>query len=550
MAKPAQALELMMMTAAAVRGWNLRLFLAMLAAVLAASSCASSNALRVLHPVPNVPPRVPRPSAAITATSPVTKLQVLSHHFASSVSDGSGTVSIKNENEARVLVLKVAIEVSRAEELSGTDFVLAYTSPDGEEDRSLCRGIGLASSRAPGEFDKWDVGRYPEIQLPNAGKSIIGLAFVIEAGVSELTVTRLGSDIGARYVIGLERRRSVAVFADGPGQALEDIRSLLAGNGYDVSVRATLADSVRAPTVHHTKISETLARDVAARLSNTFGIVPKVEKSELASVHDLVVWLPGIAQVQSRQQVAPVARPLFQPSSEMRLVDPVSGLQILSHHFTTGINTGTKLASVDEPSESRFLVVKVRAYRNVAHAELQCADFRLSYRHSNGDPDWSQCRGVALSPSSKPGDFDDWGLGSYPSLDSKGAASGAHFQFGMAFVLENDVESVTLLRAGTVSGARYPLGADHPFSVYVSTNEPTLDIDQVRSAVAAGGFDVLTSTDLDDSVHDYSVQYQDDAEAAARDVSNRLADVLGVFPTMKKSKLVTEFDIVVWIPRR
>jgi hypothetical protein len=83
-----------------------------------------------------------------------------------------------------------------------------------------------------------------------------------------------------------------------------------------------------------------------------------------------------------------------------------------------------------------------------------------------------------------------------------------------------------------------------------TTNEPTIPIDQIRSALAAGGFDVISSTELDESVHEYTVQYQAGAEAAARDVANRLASVLGTMPTVKKSQLTSEFDIIVWMPRR
>jgi hypothetical protein len=540
------------MTTATVRRRELRRFPAMFGLLLASASCAAGSAYTatIIQPVPFVPPRVYQPSTAITAASTVARLQVLSHHFASSISAGRQTFSIKNANESRVLVLKAAIEAPSAGKLAGTDFVLAYTSPEGKEDRSLCKGIGLAMSRTPGEFDKWVVDDYPEIDLPNAGESIIGLAFVIEAGVTEVTVTRFGSDLAARYVLGLERRPSITVFTDGPGPALEDIRSILAWGGYDVTVRTTLAAAVQTPTIHHTKYAETFARDAAARLGGSFGIVPRVKGSELASVHDVIVWLPGVARMQPRMPVAPVARPVYQPSAEVRLLDPISDLQILSHHFATAINTGSKVSSVEKPTKSRFLVLKVRARRSVGHVKLHCPDFRLSYRRRSGTLDCSQCRAMAISTSSQPGDFGSWRVGDYPAVDIKGPARISDVEFGIAFVLENDVESVALLRAGTSLGALYVPGPDHPFTVYAITNAPTLGLDQVRSAIAAGGFDVITSTELDNSVTEYSIHYQEDAEAAAREVANRLASVLGASPVMKKSRLASSFDIVVWMPRR
>ncbi|MCK6622041.1 MAG: hypothetical protein HUU32_09405 [Calditrichaceae bacterium] len=119
--------------------------------------------------------------------------------------------------------------------------------------------------------------------------------------------------------------------------------------------------------------------------------------------------------------------------------------------------------------------------------------------------------------------------------------------FGVAFIIENDVEAIEICRIGTSETLRYNIGSDRFYSVYLTTNSSTAILASAEQVIKDGGYFVVTSQRLDQTEKKVTIYYQDNVESQAREISQRLIAKLGVIPKLKKMELITEFDIVVWI---
>lgn len=235
--------------------------------------------------------------------------------------------------------------------------------------------------------------------------------------------------------------------------------------------------------------------------------------------------------------------PLAQPADAIRAGE-LQGLRILSHHWTTRIASRERATTVNDPDAVRFLVLKLAS--NVQDKAVVFApDFVLVYRHADGNEDRATCDAMGGAETEEPGEFGDFFIGSVPRLERPAGP----LSFGVAFIVEADVESVEVHRIGG-SPLSYRIGPDRPFSVYLSTNQPPELLARARRIAEAGGLQVTnSSSNLDAERTGTAVFYSSAAEAQARDLAARLESELGVSPDLQPLDLIAEVDIVVWLGR-
>ena len=233
--------------------------------------------------------------------------------------------------------------------------------------------------------------------------------------------------------------------------------------------------------------------------------------------------------------------PLAPPASAIRGGE-LPELKLVSHHWTSRIASEDQTTTVDHPDAARFLILKLAA--NLKSKDVIFGDdFVLVYRHSDGQEGRAACHAMGNSDTAEPGDFDAFFLGASPRLP---AEPGPAF-FGLAFVVEADVESIELHPIGG-SPLAYRIGSDRPFSAYISTNQAPELLLRARQVAESAGLQVVNvSTSLAPEKTGAVVFYSPASEDAARDLAARLQSELGISPDVQPMELISELDLVVWL---
>lgn len=117
--------------------------------------------------------------------------------------------------------------------------------------------------------------------------------------------------------------------------------------------------------------------------------------------------------------------------------------------------------------------------------------------------------------------------------------------FGLAFIIENDVEAIEICRIGTAETVRYNISSERFYSIYLTTNSSPVILASAEQVIKDGGYFVVSSQGLDQAEKKVTIHYQENGESQAREISQRLIAKLGVIPKLKKMELINEFDIVV-----
>jgi hypothetical protein len=113
-------------------------------------------------------------------------------------------------------------------------------------------------------------------------------------------------------------------------------------------------------------------------------------------------------------------------------------------------------------------------------------------------------------------------------------------------MLENDVEAIEIHGIG-IPPIKYRVGAERLYSVYVITNQGSDILSRAEKIIQPGNYNIITSTKLSDQTKGVVIHYADGAEVQAREISQRLISGMGFLPSIEKTKLISSFDVVVWI---
>ncbi|MFQ5901562.1 MAG: LytR C-terminal domain-containing protein [Thermodesulfobacteriota bacterium] len=171
-------------------------------------------------------------------------------------------------------------------------------------------------------------------------------------------------------------------------------------------------------------------------------------------------------------------------------------------------------------------------------------DFMLRYFHTDGKEDRTECRAIARAETSEIGEFDSfvYGNGAWVRLDS------GKVYFGLAFLIEKDVDTIDIHRMGVDVPLTYRIGTDRLYSVAIYTNKDSNILSEAAEIIKAGGYQVVTTSEtLAKEETGTTILYREQAESQAREISQRLMTKLGIVPTVKKMDVISDVDIVVWL---
>lgn len=223
----------------------------------------------------------------------------------------------------------------------------------------------------------------------------------------------------------------------------------------------------------------------------------------------------------------------------------LQNVKVVGYHFATEITSTSYRASLNDTEKSRYVIVKLSGLLTGSEGKIFSNDFQLVYQHANGKEDRAKCSGIADCKTDTPGEIESFVLGEASWMK----ASPGIVNFAVAFVVESDVDTVYIYRSGTSDVVTVPIGRDRKYSVYITTNRSDTKIaSEVKQIISDGGYDVtMVSNGLDSSETGTTIQYREKAEAAAREMSQRLMVKYGILPKVQKMELVSEVDIVVWL---
>jgi hypothetical protein len=217
-------------------------------------------------------------------------------------------------------------------------------------------------------------------------------------------------------------------------------------------------------------------------------------------------------------------------------------LKVLSHHWTSRLASDDTTSTVDHPDSARFLVLKLSA--NLSASDVVFGDdFVLVYRHPDGSEDRAATHAMASAATAEPGEFESFFLGKSPR---RRADSGPVY-FGLAYVVESDVETIEV---HPIAGRALPyrIGADRPYSLYISTNQSADVLPGARRAAEAAVLQVVgASTSLDAEKTGATLHYAPAAEDAARELAARLHADLGLSVDLQPMELIADSDLVLWL---
>jgi len=222
----------------------------------------------------------------------------------------------------------------------------------------------------------------------------------------------------------------------------------------------------------------------------------------------------------------------------------LKSIRIVGHHFATAVTSTKRRVSVKKPASSRYVVMKLSARFSTDDRKVFAPDFMLRYYHADGKEDRAVPSALCRAKTSQIGERDICSVSKYGWVKMTRGQT----YIIVAFIVESDVEDVSLYIAGKTTPLRYNIGSDRPYSVYVSTSRSSSILPDVRDTITAGGYQVVrTSTGLNKTIKGIVINYTKGAETQAREISQRIMTKLGEVPKLKKMNLATDKDVVVWI---
>lgn len=221
----------------------------------------------------------------------------------------------------------------------------------------------------------------------------------------------------------------------------------------------------------------------------------------------------------------------------------LNNLRVIGHHYTTFFSNGKRTASVKKPSEGRYLVLKLDINVPSDDSKIFTNDFVLQYFHKDGKEDRNKCTAICRAKTAKLSENDGCAIGNAAWV----LLGKSNKYLTLVFYLESDVDSVKISRTGT-QPLTYIVGSDRPYSVYIATNQGQDALSKAEKVISAGGYQVVgTGTSLTEEKKGITIHYAESAEVQAREISQRIMTELGVAPEVKKMKLISDNDIIVWI---
>ena len=202
-------------------------------------------------------------------------------------------------------------------------------------------------------------------------------------------------------------------------------------------------------------------------------------------------------------------------------------VQVVGHHFATRVSDTRRVTRVKNPLEARYLVVKLAINMPGGSSPVFLTDFVLQCRANTGTlGEKSRC----MMGTSNALVFDE-----------------SQKYMSLAFLVPNDVREVDIARTGAAP-ISYTVGADRPYSVYLTTNRGPGAITPIQAAIQAGGYQVTNvSEKLSKKTTGIVIHHSTKAESQAREISQRIMTEMGVLPTVKPLKLMSDHDVVVWV---
>jgi len=239
------------------------------------------------------------------------------------------------------------------------------------------------------------------------------------------------------------------------------------------------------------------------------------------------------------------------PEAESFVAGELQDVQIIGHYFSTrvvgmmGGQQGTR--SIKDPSISRILVLFIRVITPSEKVKVFAHDFIVQY-YRNEENDRARCFGIGIAEKETNQVLGNYGLeGEEPGVQLIGRKV---FHLALLFLVENNVSLINLYRVGNVNPLPYNLGPSRPYSIFLTTNDQdTNKLRQVVQCVEAAGCKVTVSTGLNKEAQDLTIHFAPKAEGAAREISQRLMTQFSVITTIKEIRLMSEFDIVIWVGR-
>lgn len=220
----------------------------------------------------------------------------------------------------------------------------------------------------------------------------------------------------------------------------------------------------------------------------------------------------------------------------------LQNLKVVKHYFSTSIVTNNqKIIWTTDPAKGRYLVLTLSADAP-ATAWLFASDFVLSY-FRNGDEDRAICAAIGIAQREDMRDVLFY-AGTNPAV----RVVQGKIYFALAFLIESGVDAVTIQRINGNPMA-YHIGRERLYSVFIATNTSSQQLlTAVGNAVEDGGYKVVdVSDELVKEVSGTVIYYNEQSEREARDISQRLMVKFGFVPVLKKTSIMTAFDIIVWL---
>jgi hypothetical protein len=227
------------------------------------------------------------------------------------------------------------------------------------------------------------------------------------------------------------------------------------------------------------------------------------------------------------------------------LASELKDLRILNHYFTTAVCDGNKILYVNDPSEARYVVLKLAATLDKEDGKLYVNDFALKYYHEDGKEDRAQCKAIGACETPDLGEYGEFVISNeagYLNVE-KGI-----IYFELIFFIEEDVTTIELYRLGYNLPIIYTIGSDRLYSIFISSNSGYETLSKVKKVIEQGGYLVTSTSDaLSEDEEEITIHYQEQVENQAREISQRLMITLERTPKLEKMNLITQNDIVIWL---
>lgn len=219
----------------------------------------------------------------------IRNLTVVDHFFTTRLSSGERYSQTQDPTQSRLLLLKFSGDIPYDNfKLFVTDFTLKYQN-NGQEDRNQCYAIATSSNGSPDDFDDFGIGNFASVTL-SAGHHYFGIACGIEQNITEVQILPAGGTAIVR-AIGANHGLSVYVTTNQGSSVMGRYVQLVQDAGLTVHGSTELVKDVTGVTIRYTPAGETAARELSQRISSALNVTPTIQAMDLASDHDIVIWI-------------------------------------------------------------------------------------------------------------------------------------------------------------------------------------------------------------------------------------------------------------------